>query len=133
MKFTNKQMYASIVSRLSGGPFTHELQPTNEELIQFCLERIEQINKENEKAKEKRAATEDEMLKAVYNSVRSDDYRTIDDIVLDVCVTHTDVSAAKVISRLSKLITAGKVEKINGFIIDSEGKKRKAMMYRAIV
>ena len=131
MKFTNKQMYAGIVSRLSGGPFTNELQPTNEELIQFCLEKIALIDKSNEKAKEKRNEN-DEMLNAIYKAVKRDDYRTIDDIVSDVCVVHPDVSAAKVISRLTKLIASGKVEKMNGFIVDSEGKKRKAMMYKAI-
>lgn len=131
MKFTNKQMYAGIVSRLSGGPFTSELQPTNEELIQFCLEKMALIDKSNEKAKEKRNEN-DEMLNAIYKAVKRDDYRTIDDIVSDVCAAHPDVSAAKVISRLTKLIASGKVEKMNGFIVDSEGKKRKAMMYKAI-
>lgn len=134
MTFTNKQMYAGIVTRLSGGPFTSELQPTNEELIQFCLERMALIDKNNERAKEKRNenSENDDMLNAIYEAVKRDDYRTIDDIVMDVCVAHPDVSAAKVISRLTKLVTAGKVEKMNGFIVDSEGKKRKAMMYKAI-
>lgn len=131
MTFTNKQMYAGIVTRLSGGPFTSELQPTNEELIQFCLEKMALIDKNNEKAREKRNENDD-MLNDIYKAVRKDDYRTIDDIVSDVCVAHPDVSAAKVISRLTKLIVAGKVEKMNGFIVDSEGKKRKAMMYKAI-
>lgn len=134
MTFTNKQMYAAIVSRLCGGPFTSELQPTNEELIQFCLDKMALIDKNNEKAKEKRNenAENDEMLNAIYKAVRSDDYRTIDDIVMDVCMTHSDVSAAKVVSRLTKLVSSGKVEKMNGFIVDSEGKKRKVMMYKAV-
>lgn len=135
MSFTNRQMYETIISRLGGGPITFDLQPTNEELCQFCAERIALLDKVNEKAKEKRAETaeNDEMLNTVYEAVKTDDYRCVDDIVSDICVTHPDASAAKVISRLSKLVTAGKVEKMNGFIIDSEGKKRKAMMYRAIV
>lgn len=134
MKFTNKQMYETIISRLGGGPITFDLQPTNEELCQFCAERIALLDKVNEKAKEKRAETteNDEMLNAVFKAVETNDYRCVDDIVSDVCVTHPDASAAKVISRLSKLITSGKVEKMNGFIADSEGKKRKAMMYRAV-
>lgn len=132
MSFTNRQMYETIISRLGGGPITFELQPTNDEICQFCAERIAALDKNNEKAREKRNEN-DEMLDAIYEAVKSDDYRTIDDIVSDVCVPHPDVSAAKVISRLTKLITAGKVEKMNGFIVDSEGKKRKAMMYRAIV
>lgn len=134
MTFTNKQMYAAIVSKLSGGPFTNELQPTNEELIQFCLDKMALIDKNNEKAKEKRneTAENDEMLNAIYEAVKKDDYQTIDDIVMDICMAHPDVSAAKVVNRLTKLIAAGKVEKMNGFIVDSEGKKRKAMMYKAI-
>lgn len=135
MSFTNRQMYETIISRLGGGPITFELQPTNDEICQFCAERIALLDKVNEKAKEKRveAAESDEMLNAVYEAVKTDDYRCIDDIVSDVCIAHPDASAAKVISRLSKLIISGKVEKMNGFIADSEGKKRKAMMYRAII
>lgn len=135
MRFTNRQMYEAIIFRLSEGPITFDLQPTNEELCQFCAERIALLDKNNEKAKEKRAETaeNDEMLNAIYESVKSDDYKTIDDIISDVCMTYPDVSAAKAINRLTKLISSGKVEKMNGFIIDSDGKKRKAMMYKAIV
>lgn len=133
MKFTNKQMYAAIVSRLSGGPFTHELQPTNEELIQFCMNRIDILNKESEKAKEKRITTEDGMLEAIYLSVRSDDYKSIDDIIRDICQEYPDVTAAKVVGRLTKLNASGRIEKMPGFIMDSEGKKRKITLYKAIV
>lgn len=78
-----------------------------EAIVEFCDAQIDQIDKKAAKAKEKAAekkAANDELTEVVA-SILTNEFQTADEITAKI--DGEDVSRAKVINRLTKLIGAG--------------------------
>lgn len=100
------------------------------EIVEFCNSRIAQLEARSAKIKEKKAAN-NELTEIVYNTLSTEEYSSIADIV--AAIDDPDVTVAKVTYRLSQLSRAGRVEKEKIAIPAGEdGKSRKVMGYRAV-
>ena len=121
-KLTKREMFEKIMTMTEDA-----------EVIEFCEKEIAAIAKKNEKAKEyaaKRKDKADELKDAVL-SVLTADYQTVADIVAALADVAADVTASKVISRLTGLVNDGAVEKADVTIPGGEGfKSRKVKAYR---
>lgn len=91
-----------------------------DEMVAFLDEQIASLAAKAEKAKERAAArkAEGDELRAVVQSVLTDEVQTIDAIVAQI--EGEDVSKAKVTARLSQLVKAGEAVKE---MVSVEGRK----------
>ena len=98
-KVTKKEMFTEIKAVL-------ETVEGSEELVAFVEKQIEALNNEAAKAKERKAmkAAED-TLKDTVASLLTDEFKTAEAIV--DAIGDEEVSKAKVVNRLSKLIADG--------------------------
>ena len=100
-KVTKKDMFAEIIT----------LARENErvDIEEFCEVQIEQLNRKAEKAKERKAekAAKGDALKDAIAAVLTEDLQTAADITEKVMDAGEDVSRAKVVARLTKLVKEG--------------------------
>ncbi len=119
-KMTQIEKYTFIADHMAEYP----------EIVEFCNSRIAQLEARSAKIKEKKAAN-NELTEIVYNTLDTEEYSSIADIV--AAIDDPDVTVAKVTYRLSQLSRAGRVEKEKIAIPAGEdGKSRKVMGYRAV-
>lgn len=129
-KITKKQMYEGMVAYFRG----EDTEITEGMFAEFCLAQIADLDKKAAKAKEraaKKKAEADELTDLVY-SVMTDEFQTGADIaaaVLAKLPEDTDVTAAKVTARITKLVNAAAVVK-EQMTVEVEGKKSKKMAYK---
>ena len=129
-KITKKQMFEGMVAYFRG----EETEIAEEAFAQFCLAQIADLDKKSAKAKEraeKKKAEADVLTDLVY-SVMTDKFQTGAEIataVLAQLPEDTDVTAAKVTARITKLVNAAAVVK-EQVTVEVEGKKSKKMAYR---
>ena len=129
-KITKKQMFEGMVAYFRG----EETEIAEEAFAQFCLAQIADLDKKSAKAKEraeKKKAEADVLTDLVY-SVMTDEFQTGAEIataVLAQLPEDTDVTAAKVTARITKLVNAAAVVK-EQVTVEVEGKKSKKMAYR---
>ena len=129
-KITKKQMYEGMVAYFRG----EDTEITEGMFAEFCLAQIADLDKKAVKAKEraaKKKAEADELTDLVY-SVMTDEFQTGADIaaaVLAKLPEDTDVTAAKVTARITKLVNAAAVVK-EQMTVEVEGKKSKKMAYK---
>ena len=119
-KMTQIEKYTFIADHMAEYP----------EIVEFCNSRIAQLKARSAKIKEKKAAN-NELTEIVYNTLDTEEYSSIADIV--AAIDDPDVTVAKVTYRLSQLSRAGRVEKEKIAIPAGEDdKSRKVMGYRAV-
>ena len=129
-KITKKQMFESMVAYFEGA----DTELTEKQFIEFCIAQIEDLDKKAAKAKEraaKKKAEADTLTDLVY-SVITDEFQTGAEIataVLAQLPEDTDVTAAKVTARITKLVNAAAVVK-EQVTVEIEGKKSKKMAYK---
>ena len=129
-KITKKQKYEAIIAYLTG----EDTVLSETDMIQFCQEQIADLDKKAAKAKERAQKKKDEgdALTDLVYSVMTDEYQTGVEIaaaVLAQLEEDTDVTAAKVTARITKLVNAGAVVK-EQVTVECEGKKSKKMAYK---
>ncbi len=100
-KVTKKDMFAEII--------TLARENGRVDIEEFCEVQIEQLNRKAEKAKERKAekAAKGDALKDAIAAVLTDDLQTAADITEKVMDVGEDVSRAKVVARLTKLVKEG--------------------------
>ena len=100
-KVTKKDMFAEII--------TLARENGRVDIEEFCEVQIEQLNRKAEKAKERKAekAAKGDALKDAIAAVLTDDLQTAADITVKVMDAGEDVSRAKVVARLTKLVKEG--------------------------
>ena len=129
-KITKKQMFEGMVAYFRG----EETEIAEESFAQFCLAQIAALDKKSAKAKEraeKKKAKADVLTDLVY-SIMTDKFQTGAEIataVLAQLPEDTDVTAAKVTARITKLVNAAAVVK-EQVTVEFEGKKSKKMAYK---
>ena len=132
-KITKKQMFEGMVAYFRG----EETEIAEEAFAQFCLAQIADLDKKSAKAKEraeKKKAEADVLTDLVY-SVMTDEYQTGAEIATAVLAqldADTDVTAAKITARITKLVKADAVVK-EQVTVEVEGKKSKKMAYKLAV
>ena len=130
VKITKKMHYESLIAYING----EDTIITEADMIQFCLAQIADLDKKSAKAKEraeKKKAEADVLTDLVY-SVMTDEFQTGAEIataVLAQLPEDTDVTAAKVTARITKLVNAAAVVK-EQVTVEVEGKKSKKMAYK---
>lgn len=98
-KVTKKEMFTEIKAVL-------ETVEGSEELVAFVEKQIEALNNEAAKAKERKAMkVAEDTLKDTVASLLTDEFKTAEAIV--DAIGDEEVSKAKVVNRLSKLIADG--------------------------
>lgn len=111
-KVTKKDIYAEIV--------TLAREAGREDIVEFATLEIGRLEAKAEKAKERRAAkaAEADVLKDAVAGVLNDELQTSEEITEQVMNAAEEVTKAKVIARLTKLVKegfAGKVQvKVDG-------------------
>ena len=129
-KITKKQMFEGMVAYFKG----EDTAISEAQFIEFCGAQIADLNKKAAKAKERAAAKKaegDELTDLVY-SVMTDEFQTGADIATAVLAQlgeDTDVTAAKITARITKLVNAEMVVK-EQVSVEAEGKKSKKMAYK---
>ena len=120
-KLTKKDYYNEILSILTE-------KDESQELIDFVQNQIDTLDKRAEKAKERAAEkrAEGDELRETVKSVLTNDFQTVENIVS--AINDEEISKAKVIARLTQLVTLGEVEKTD--VKSDDGKTRKA--YRLV-
>lgn len=100
-KVTKKDMFAEII--------TLARENGRVDIEEFCEVQIEQLNRKAEKAKERKAekAAKGDALKDAIAAVLTEDLQTAADITEKVMDAGEDVSRAKVVARLTKLVKEG--------------------------
>lgn len=100
-KVTKKDMFAEII--------TLARENGRVDIEEFCEVQIEQLNRKAEKAKERKAekAANGDALKDAIAAVLTEDLQTAADITEKVMDAGEDVSRAKVVARLTKLVKEG--------------------------
>ena len=129
-KITKKQMFEGMVAYFRG----EETEIAEESFAEFCLAQIADLDKKAAKAKERAQKKKDEgdALTDLVYSVMTYEFQTGADIAAEVLAQleeGTDVTAAKVTARITKLVNAGAVVK-EQVTVECEGKKSKKMAYK---
>lgn len=108
-----------------------EVEVTKEDLVAYCEAEIEALAKKAAKAKENAAKkkAEDPLLDVVKATLTTEP-QTIADITATVATTDAEATAAKVTTRLTKLVNTNVVSKTQVVVPTADGKKaRKIQAY----
>lgn len=102
------------------------------ELRKYCETEITNLDARAEKAKARNAAkkAEGDSLAEDVLAVLTDEYATADEVT--EALNDADVTRAKVIYRLNKLVEAGDAEKADITVEGEDGKKRKVKGFRLV-
>ena len=113
-KLTKKEMFAEVV--------TLAREAGREDIADFATLEIERLEAKAEKAKERRAAkaAEADVLKDAVAQVLTDELQIAEDITSQVMDAAEDVTKAKVIARLTKLVKEGFAGKVQ---VKADGKR----------
>ena len=126
-KITKRDMYEAIIGAMETG----EIKYAPDEVIAFCQNEIELLDKKAAKAKERAAAKSaenDEIMDKVREVLSPNDFMPIADVVK--AIGDPDLTAAKVQYRLRKLAEANEAEETEVTIAGVEGTKpRKVVAY----
>ena len=129
-KITKRDMYEAIIGAMETG----EIKYAPDDVIAFCQNEIELLDKKAAKAKERAAAKSaenDEIMDKVRDVLSPNDFMPIADVVK--AIGDPDLTAAKVQYRLRKLAEANEAEKTEVTIAGAEGTKaRKVVAYRRL-
>lgn len=100
-RVTKRDIYADII--------TMAREAEREDIVEFCEVQIEQLERKAEKAKERKAskAAAGDALKDAIAAVLTEDLQTAADITEKVMDVGDEVTRAKVVARLTKLVKEG--------------------------
>lgn len=130
-KLIKKNYYEAMISAIETG----ETPISPEDLVDFCKNEIELLDKKAAKAKERnaeKAEKPDELLEVVA-SVLTTEFKTIGEIAAAVEAKDSNATTQKVTSRLSKLVDMGEATKKQITIPASgEVKARKLQAYAKV-
>jgi len=100
-RVTKRDIYADII--------TMAREAKREDIVEFCEVQIEQLERKAEKAKERKAskAAAGDALKDAIAAVLTEDLQTAADITEKVMDAGDEVTRAKVVARLTKLVKEG--------------------------
>ena len=117
-EFTKKNYFEAIKAAALAGADFGEIPA--DKIVEFAENSIAQLDAKAEKAKAKAAdkKAEGDALRAAVQDVLTDEYQTIDQIVL--ALDDPDVTNSKVVARLSQLITANLANKK---LVEVDGRK----------
>ena len=129
-KITKRDMYEAIIGAMKTG----EIKYAPDDVIAFCQNEIELLDKKAAKAKERAAAKSaenDEIMDKVRDVLSPNDFMPIADVVK--AIGDPDLTAAKIQYRLRKLAEANEAEKTEVTIAGADGTKpRKVVAYRRL-
>jgi hypothetical protein len=117
-RVTKRDIYADII--------TMAREAEREDIVEFCEVQIEQLERKAEKAKERKAskAAAGDALKDAIAAVLTEDLQTAADITEKVMDAGDEVTRAKVVARLTKLVKEGVAGKMQVKV-----DKKKVMAY----
>jgi hypothetical protein len=117
-RVTKRDIYADII--------TMAREAEREDIVEFCEVQIEQLERKAEKAKERKAskAAAGDALKDAIAAVLTEDLQTAADITEKVMDAGDEVTKAKVVARLTKLVKEGVAGKMQVKV-----DKKKVMAY----
>lgn len=100
-RVTKRDIYADII--------TMAREAEREDIVEFCEVQIEQLERKAEKAKKRKAskAAAGDALKDAIAAVLTEDLQTAADITEKVMDAGDEVTRAKVVARLTKLVKEG--------------------------
>lgn len=129
-KVTKREMYEAIIEAMENG----ECKYKPEDVIDFCKNEINLLDKKAAKAKEtaaKKKEENDTLTDMVYE-VLTDEFQPIADITAKI--NNPDITVAKITYRLRILVERGMAEKeqISIPAVNEGSKPRKIMAYRKI-
>lgn len=134
-KMTKREMFEAMISGFSGGDFAFETADgvvvvSPEQFVEFAQKEITLLDNKAAKAKERAAAkrAEADELMEVVQSLLTDEFQTAADIAAQI--EGEDVSAAKVVFRLNKLVDNGQCVKDDIKVADASGKKTARKGYK---
>ena len=135
-KTTKKQMFEALVNFANEGALVFENEDgemvivTNDVLLAFAENELEQLDKKAAKAKERAAAkkAEADVLLDAVKEVLADDFETRDAIAEKIDME--DATVAKVGARLTKLVNEGFAVKEDITVEGADGKKKKVKGYK---
>ena len=136
-KMTKREMFEAMISGFSGGDFAFEtadgvVAVSPEQFVEFAQKEITLLDNKAAKAKERAAAkrAEADELMEVVQSLLTDEFQTAADIAAQI--EGEDVSAAKVVARLGKLVAAEVAVKDDIKVVGADGKKSVRKGYRKL-
>ena len=125
---TKREMFEAMISGFSGGDFAFEtadgvVAVSPEQFVEFAQKEITLLDNKAAKAKERAAAkrAEADELMEVVQSLLTDEFQTAADIAAQI--EGDEVSAARVVARLGKLVAAEVAEKDDIKVVGADGKK----------
>lgn len=128
-KITKRLVLETLIKAIDAGDILLETYDVDTADVRTYAENeIALLDKRAEKAKERAAKTRaegDELMEVVYEAL-GDDFEPIADILSRI--EGEDLSAAKVIARMKKLVSAGRAEKAELKIKPAEGGKARILM-----
>lgn len=135
-KTTKKQMFEALVNFANEGALVFENEDgemvivTNDVLLAFAENELEQLDKKAAKAKERAAAkkAEADVLLDAVKEVLTDEFETRDAIAEKIDME--DATVAKVGARLTKLVNEGFAVKEDITVEGADGKKKKVKGYK---
>ena len=110
-KVTKKDVLAAVATLAAEVTLDNGVVVTAEDIVNYCNSTVDQINKKNEKAKERAAekrAAGDELANTIADML-SDEFKTIPDIV--AALDDEEITAGKVTARLTQLVKADRAHK----------------------
>lgn len=125
-KITKREMFEAIMNAVKTGEFAVEV----EDIVDFCENEIELLDKKSAKAKERAAekkAAGDELTDAV-RAALTDEFTVIADIAAKVAESYGDeATVSRVTYRLTQLVKSGEAENGDVKIAASEGQKARTI------
>lgn len=122
---TNKMTEREIYNAMIDGTIDADV------MVEFAEKKLAQLDKRNEKAKERavaKRAEADELTEKVFGFV-TDEAQTRDDITNAMVDAGNDVTVGKVQARLTKLVEAGRIAKAKAKVAGEDGKSKQVTVY----
>ena len=122
---TNKMTERDIYNAMIDGTIDADV------MVEFAEKKLAQLDKRNEKAKERavaKRAEADELTEKVFEFVTSE-AQTRDDITNAMVDAGNDVTVGKVQARLTKLCDAGRIAKAKAKVVGENGKGKQITVY----
>ena len=122
---TNKMTEREIYNAMIDGTIDADV------MVEFAEKKLAQLDKRNEKAKERavaKRAEADELTEKVFGFV-TDEAQTRDDITNAMVDAGYEVTVGKVQARLTKLIEAGRIAKAKAKVVGEDNKTKQVTVY----
>ena len=122
---TNKMTEREIYNAMIDGTIDADV------MVEFAEKKLAQLDKRNEKAKERavaKRAEADELTERVMAFV-TDEAQTRDDITNAMIAEGFEVTVGKVQARLTKLVEASRIAKAKAKVVGEDGKTKQVTVY----